>query len=179
MGATFELIADSALQAEDPHDYPECHVCGTAGVPVYPCQGSLIGEGGPLDPSQDVYVACEACLKQGRVAHLGERRTDALIGRYAADPAAAKALLRRTPRIPFQMQGTDWPLCCGELAEFVGSPSSEEALIEAQAQGAFWNLGPASTDYDAREDGPPESLREVSLFRCRACETLFWVFQPS
>ena len=34
MGTVFDLIADRALQTEDPADYPDCQVCGAI-APVY------------------------------------------------------------------------------------------------------------------------------------------------
>jgi hypothetical protein len=180
MGRVFPLIADAALVAEDPAVYTECQVCGTRGVPVYAAQGYLTRGDGSADPSRDVYAACEACLKGGLVAHLHEYRTDPLIERFAADPAGQRALLRTTPRIPFQCSGDDWPLCCGQLAEFAGSPASLVELIQVQAAGSYWDLGKKRrADYDARRDGPPESWREVSLFRCLKCQRLYWVFQPS
>ncbi len=180
MGSIFPLIADDALQAEDAEYYTECQVCSTPRVPVYQCQGYLMRPDGTADESQDCYVACEGCLKQGRIVHIDEYRTDPLIERLAANTEAEKSLLRRTPRIPLQMQGSDWPLCCGKLAEFVGSPSSLQELVKMQADGRPWDLGPVTTPYyDARQDGPPESFREVSLFRCVMCGRLYWTFQPT
>lgn len=180
MGTIFPLIADDALQAASDEYYTECQVCSTPGVPVYPCQGNLACLDGTADASQDVYVACQQCLQAGRVVHIDEYRTDPIVEQFAKNPEVEKTLLRRTPRIPFQINGTDWPLCCGKLAEFVASPSSLEELVEMQARGVPWDLGPVAPPwYDARQDGPPESLREVSLFRCVVCGCLYWTFQYS
>lgn len=178
MGTIFPLIADDVLRAEDAGYYTECQVCSTPCVPVYPCQGYLARLDGTADKSQDRCIAC--CLKQGPIVHIDEYTTDPLIERFAANPGVEKSLLRRTPRIPLQQQGSDWPLCCGKLAEFVGSPSSLEELVKMQADGTPWELGPVTTPYyDARQDGPPESFREVSLFRCVMCGCLYWTFQPT
>jgi hypothetical protein len=93
---------------------------------------------------------------------------------------AEKARLRATPRIPLQMQGTDWPLCCGRLTEFIGSPLNLEELILVQADGVFWDRRPdSSLIYDARIDGPPESFDEVSVFHCLICGKKYWIFQPT
>jgi hypothetical protein len=147
---------------------------------VYPCQGYLARTDGTADEGQDVYVACESCLKQGRVVHIDEYRTNPLIEQFAENSEAEKRLLRTTPRIPLHMQGADWPLCCGTLTEFVGVPSSMEELILVQERGAPWDLGPVnSLYYDARKDGPPESFREVSVFRCFLCGRQYWTFQPT
>jgi hypothetical protein len=179
MGTIFRLIADGALQPADPDYYTECQVCGRPRVPVYPCQGYLARQDGTAEESNDVYVACEDCLKQRRVVHIDEYRTDPLIERFAQDPEAEKRLLRATPRIPLHMQGNDWPLCCGTLTEFTGSPQSLEELIRAQNTCTSWDRGPTDFNYDARQDGPPESFREVAVFRCFACGRQYWTFQPT
>jgi hypothetical protein len=78
------------------------------------------------------------------------------------------------------MQGTDWPLCCGRLTEYVGSPLNLEELIRVQADVVSWDSGPESSmSYDARNDGPPESFEEVAVFRCLVCEEQYWTFQPT
>jgi hypothetical protein len=180
MGTIFRLIADEALQPEDADYYTECQVCSKPAVPVYPCQGYLVRTDGTADKVRDVYAACADCLKEGRVSHIDEYRTDPLIERFAENPEAEKRSLRMTPRIPVQMQGGDWPLCCGTLTEFVGSPASLEELIRVQESGTPWDLGPVTLlYYDARQDGPPESFREVSVFRCFVCGRKHWTFQPT
>lgn len=180
MGGIFRLISDDALEVEDARYYTECQVCRKLEVPLYRCQGYLAREDGTPDPFQDVYVACEDCLRHGRVVHIDEYRTDPLIERFARDPQTEKQSLRMTPRIPLQTQGTDWPLCCGVLTEFVGSPCSVEDLFRVQDDGTPWDLGPVESPYyDVRRDGPPESLREVSCFRCFVCGRLHWTFQPT
>jgi hypothetical protein len=179
MGTIFRLIADEALEPADPGYYTECQVCGRPRIPVYPCQGYLARQDGTADQSYDLYVACEDCLKQGRVVHIDEYRTDPLIDQFAQDPEAEKRFLRATPRIPLQFHGTDWPVCCGTLTEFAGSPTSLEELVRVQSVGTSWDLGPADLNYDARRDGPPESWRDVAVFRCIACGRQYWTFQPT
>ncbi|HEY2883529.1 MAG TPA: hypothetical protein VGJ15_13875, partial [Pirellulales bacterium] len=180
MGTVFPLIADNALQPADAKYYLECQVCRDRNVPVYPCQGRVCQQDGSAELRCEVYVACEHCLKQGRIIHIGERRTDPVIEKFAKDPVAEKARLRATPRIPLQMQGTDWPLCCGRLTEFIGSPLNLEELILVQADGVFWDRRPdSSLIYDARIDGPPESFDEVSVFHCLICGKKYWIFQPT
>jgi hypothetical protein len=180
MGTVFRLIADNALQPEDADHYTECQVCRKPGVPVYQCQGHLARPDGTADESQDVYVACENCLKQRRIVHLDEYRTDPLIERFADNPEAEKRSLRMTPRVPLHMQGGDWPLCCGTLTEFIGSPACLEELVSVQQSGMPWDLGPVNgLGYDAAQDGLPESFREVSVFRCFVCGCQHWTFQPT
>ena len=177
MGSHFELIADDALVPLDDH-YTECQVCRTTGVPLYPAQGSLVNEDGSIDESRDAYAVCETCLKKGRIAHTSEWQTDSVIERFASDPVAAKALLRTTPRIPVMLQSQDWPLCCGQLTEFTGVPTEDEGLTELLRPLTPWCGEPIDQETLAakpwlvrnfEEDGPPESLHEISLFVCRSC----------
>ena len=180
MGTVFRLIADEVLEPADAGYYTECQACGKPQVPVYLCQGYMACPDGSADKARDVYAACEKCLKQGCIVNIDEYRMDPLIERYAEDPEAEKRSLRMTPRIPLHMQGGDWPLCCGTLTEFVGSPSSLEELVHVQEAGTPWDLGPDNLmQYDARRDGPPESFREVSVFQCFVCDRQHWTFQPT
>lgn len=180
MGTIFPLIEDSALRAEDADYYTECQVCSKRAVSVYPCQGYLVAANGEPDKIEDRYVACAPCLKLGRVAHIDEHDTDPVLDAHAKRPAEAKMQLRSTPRVPCFVQGTDWPLCCGELTIFIGSPNTLQELIAAQTEGSEWRRGEvrqSKHSYQAAIYGPPESLRNVSLFRCERCNRLLWVFQ--
>jgi hypothetical protein len=176
MGNRFELIADDALVPLD--DYEKCQVCFRTGVPLYEAQGRIVNQDGSVDESKDVYAVCESCLKTGRVAHTSEWQTDRVIERFASDPQAAKALLRRTPRIPLMLQQADWPLCCGQLTEFTGVPKEDEGLANLLSPLIPWINGPIDQETvkekpwlvrDFEQDGPPESLDEISIFVCRSC----------
>ena len=177
MGKVFELIADSALVAEDAAQYTECHVCSRPGVPVYPAQGELIRPDGTVDETYDIYVACEECLKAGRVRHVDEWATDPVIEQFARDTEREKALLRATPRCPTYVQPTDWPLCCGALTEYTGEPSVEQARA-LDRSGQFWHHGPQRFEVPAAELVPSENLPVlggVSSFRCRNCAKQYWI----
>ena len=175
MGKIFKLIADEALHAEDASFYTKCQACNEAGVPVYTCHGKLIDI-----PNSDVYAACCDCLNQRRIKHIDECFMDKLIDEYSDNPEEEKNTLRMTPRIPMHMQGTDWPLCCGKLTEFTGSPKDIKELIEIQKRSIFWERKPNPQEGClAEEDGSPEVFDEVSEFRCFNCAKHYWVFQPT
>jgi hypothetical protein len=178
MGTRFELIADSALEYLDDY-YKKCQVCGAQAVPLFECQGSVISDVGTSDPPKDVYAVCEACVKQGRVARTCEFQTDAVIEKFATDPKAAKELLRRTPPIPVMLQHQDWPICCGQLTEFMGVPDSYEESISIPDDYQFWEAGFRDWKEDWGDDFTlePESLDEVSKFRCRSCGRKIFTWQ--
>lgn len=55
--------------------------------------------------------------------------------------------LRRTPRVPLFWRRDDWPLCCGDFAEYIGAP-----------------------DIEPMTDG-------LSVFRCATCSRVYEVIQ--
>jgi uncharacterized protein CbrC (UPF0167 family) len=188
MGRVFRYIADAALKPLTGHGRT-CQVCDARGVDVYNAHGNILLPGGK--EGEDCYAACAACLRAGRVIHIGESETDrsirAYVRKYLRDGSAAKRkrledtlrdALRRTPRIPLFVQGDDWPLCCGDLTEFTGSPRGLRALIRLSKSAVYWEKRPLEDhDYDFEEDGPPEDWSDVSAFRCLHCDKQYWVFQ--
>jgi uncharacterized protein CbrC (UPF0167 family) len=177
MGSIFPLIADDALRVEDAEYYIQCHVCSTEGVPLYHADGCVIDDSGEADEDNEVYAVCERCIKAGRVEHASEYVTDEVLEKHAENPDTAKALLRATPRIPLFLQDDDWAICCGQLAEFVGIPTSLDDLIELEETAQPWNHGPTSYQRDFANTGPPESFREISVFCCVKCQKRLYVDQ--
>lgn len=180
MGAIFELIADRALQTEDPADYPDCQACGAI-APVYVCQGSVVPKPGESAAARDVYVACADCIRAGRVEQDVQHQIEAGARRHAARPDEAFALLQRTPPLPHFIQEFDWPYCCGGPAELTGDPTPEEAA-ELDRSGRYWQRGPRSPSTPASDVVSRERLAVfggVSAFRCRDCGTAWWTFQFS
>lgn len=177
MGSNFPLIADDALRFEDAEYFKQCQVCSAEGVPQYYADRCIIDDSGEADEDNEVYAVCEPCIKAGRVEHSGEYITDEVLKKHAANPVAAKALLRATPRIPLFLQGDDWAICCGELAEFVGNPTSLDELIELERTAQPWEQSPTSYQRDFANTGPPESFREISIFRCVKCQKRLYVDQ--
>lgn len=160
-------------------------------------RGRPVSRGERSQPSADGesrYAACKACLLAGRVAHIGEWSTDEVIAGYVTEylkgrpaverrklEASLRGALRRTPRVPLFLQYDDWPLCCGDLTEFTGSPKNWPAMRRLRKAGRYWERG-VSSFYDGfggteRIRCCTESPREVSRFRCLACGTIYWTFQ--
>jgi hypothetical protein len=175
MGSIFELIADKALKAEELAD--ECDVCAKSGIPCYPCRAMVVRPDGTADMAQTVDSVCEACFKAGRIAHYGDFDLNLEIDDHASNPEAAKLLLRKTPRLQKFVQGPQWPLCCGHLTEYTGTPTLAEAQ-ELDASGRFWNGGVAQ---------PPRSAAKIiasqrdqgtlSAYHCHRCKKKYWIFQ--
>jgi uncharacterized protein CbrC (UPF0167 family) len=188
MGKVFRYIADAALKSEKGYQRT-CQVCEARGVDVFNAHGNVLLPTGK--EGEDCYVACAACLRGGRVIHIGEWETDKLIKAYVRkylpkSPAVKRkkleetlrAALRRTPRVPSFAQGDDWPMCCGDLTEFTGSPRSLRELIRLSRSAVYWEQRARDDhDYDFEEDGQPESWSDVSVFRCLHCDKRYWVFQ--
>src|SRR5262245_32328251 len=151
MGSIFPYVADEALRAYNPAVYANCQVCEKAGGRVFTAQGTALLPDGRY---RDVYVACAECLRAGRIKQVDESTTDALIAAYVqrylkdATPDTLRRLeselkdrLRRTPHDAPQAQRTDWPLCCGDLTEYTGSPQKRTEW-EALTRTAFgWRRG--------------------------------------
>jgi hypothetical protein len=209
MGSIFPAIADEALTPMDPDSYPQCHVCARGELTVFTSHGTVTRADGSRD---DVYVACADCLRAGKVEQIDEWSTDPVITEYAkrcagaANEAAARALetrlkdkLRRTPHLAPQAQRTDWPLCCGDITEYTGSPE-KRAEWELLTRSAFgWRRGEVLQPAPSEEDEPDEewpdwhpwlegfiprdngdglpSLGGFATFRCIACGRCFWTFQ--
>jgi len=179
MGSIFELIADKALIVDEQTD--ECDVCSKSGVPCYPCRAMIVRADGTADMAQTVDAVCEACFKAGRVAHYGDFDLNLEIDDHATDPEAAKKLLRQTPRCQKFVQTAQWPLCCGHLTEYTGTPSVAEAR-ELDRGGHFWNgkvtapPGSAAAIITAAERLQDSAM---SAYRCQRCSKRYWIFQSS
>lgn len=82
---------------------------------------------------------------------------------------------RRTPTYPLFLQDEDWPWCCGDFCEYLGSPTSVEESIRIGREMQYWGgdfqqlYGPMTLE--------PESLHEVCIFRCLTCEQQVFTWQ--
>jgi hypothetical protein len=82
-----------------------------------------------------------------------------------------------TPRIPEFINDTDWPFCCGDLAEFIGQPISQEQCVSFCRTHHFWE-GAEEAEWDNRDPlEPPLELYEFNFFACLACPKKYWVWQ--
>jgi hypothetical protein len=179
MGTTFRYIADAALRGMDEG---ECHHCGRTVSPLFYYSGVIVDPNLSSDPDlareePRVDEACGPCILSGNL-----RKDAYIVGiatrqlrQFGADVPSMLEGLHRTPEVPLFLQGFDWPVCCGEWCEFTGTPQSYEESVQVPPTRTLWRYGPATWDYGF--DLEPESLREVSLFRCLRCPNLYFVWQ--
>jgi hypothetical protein len=193
MGQVFPLIADEALEPLDTDAYPRCQVCGRA-APVYVTFGRALSA--KTNKRDKVYAACESCFKQGKLEQVrptlpvAQAVGEYLQGHYKRKSAAWLAAkqkemldaLDHTPcSLPPCRQEIDWPLCCGELTEYVGCPAGREELRELEDMRA-WNfrLNERSVEEGISFAGcPDELLTDAAVFRCEKCSQHYLIFQPS
>ena len=153
MGQAFRYVADASLDAHRHRDLP-CPLCGGT-AEVYPFYAEP--EGGYITE------ACRQCIRsmplnrivnweseKRAVGHLREVAPALPAAELAGRLAAMCEELRRTPRVPQFVQNDEWPLCCGDFAEYDGRPGLPEG----------W-----------------DGLGGLSLFRCPRCEQEFEVLQ--
>lgn len=180
MGSTFKYISDAALREEDRSYFTECQACGKKGVPVFKANGFLLKADGTYDdddPDAEVYVACSDCILNGRIARFGEWEMDDFLNDNYENWQELRHALRRTPQIPLMMQRDDWVICCGDLCEFIGVPQDVKDLIRFTSTATFWDRGSSDFARNFQNDGPPESLREISEFQCLHCRRMYWTDQ--
>lgn len=114
--------------------------------------------------------------KAGRIEHVDEYYLNDFIAKLVSHPDAALKLMRQTPRCPNFLQDTDWPICCGELTEYTGEPSRDEAE-ELDRSGQYWYRGKSTFDSPVVDLIPSPVLSGVSAFRCQSCAKRYWIFQ--
>lgn len=176
MGSIFPHVADEALR---PGREGPCPRCG-AGGRLYPYAGKVVRyPAGREADDPRVCDLCAACILGGDVErHVTPEMRQAVL-RHAADKEQALRALHRLPEAPVFMQDFDWPLCCGDFCEFIGSPADEDELLEIQRTCAAWQHGPDGYARNFAADGMPESLDEISVFSCGSCGKRHYVDQFS
>lgn len=184
MGTQFELISDDSLIESTYTD--ECSFCGRNDVPIFDVTGFKIEPGKYIfedipkemaDTEMD--CACKDCLTNGRVKLFSEWEVESVLQEYCADPKRELMRLRATPSIPLFLQGYDWAVCCGELCEFKGVPSTYDESIEIPDHYQFWDKGPRDwkTFWSFEFTLEPESLDEISKFACKKCQKRWFIWQ--
>ena len=177
MGKTFCYIADDAMF---PCDGEECHLCETEESPLYLYFGEIIHPEHAANPQlareePEISELCAECILSGHVRRNADVRIQKTINRFAKDKQAAWEAFHRTPDIPLFLQYTDWPMCCGDWCEFVGVPSSYDESKVVPDNYHYWEDSPKAwkSDFELM----PETLREISLFRCLDCEEKLFTWQ--
>ena len=174
MGRTFRFIHDDSMF---PCGGTVCHFCESDKTPVYTYNGVIVHPDRAANPvlargEPEVSELCADCILSDHVRKDIENRIQKTINRFANDKSAALDAFHRTPDIPLFLQYQDWPMCCGEWCEFVGVPSSYDESKVVPDEHRFWEH--ESRDWQADYNLMPESLREISLFKCLNCEKQFF-----
>ncbi len=169
MGSVFRQVADVAMY---PCGGEQCHHCERTGVPVYRYWGEILDPALAHDP---VLAAEEPEVHNVRKSNYRVGLVTPTVARFAADRERAMVEYHQLPDIPLFLQREDWPMCCGEWCEFVGVPGSYEESSGVPASHSYWERGPAAWRFT--DQLLPESLREVSLFRCVRCNQPWFTWQ--
>ncbi|MFO0799099.1 MAG: hypothetical protein U0804_16650 [Gemmataceae bacterium] len=177
----FLHVADGAMY---PCGGDSCHHCERSDVPVYGFDGEIVNPDLAKNPAlaadePQVSELCASCILGGNVRKSAYRIREItpIVTRWAADPVRAIEEYHRTPDIPLLMQRYDWPMCCGGWCEFVGTPDTRDVSRQVPHGFRYWERGPV--EWHFRYELLPESLREVSLFRCALCGGGWFVWQPT
>ena len=177
LGSVFNYIDDAAMF---PCGGTQCHHCETETAPIFNFDGEIVNPDLAANPQlardePEVSELCADCILGGNIRKYITPEIQKTINRFAADAAAAKAAYCRTPTIPLFLQYPDWPICCGDWVEFLGYPSTVEESESVPQRFLYWEreLRDWTSDYALR----PESLREVSLFRCKTCDRQQFTWQ--
>ena len=177
MGSLFTYIDDSALF---PCGGTQCHHCETDSTPIFHFDGEIIAPDLAANPQlardePEVSELCSNCILGGNVRKDINPETQKTINRFANDTDAALAAFGRTPNIPLFLQYTDWPMCCGDWAEYIGYPQTDDESELVPQNFHYWEREPREwkSEYRLR----PESVREVSLFRCASCDRQLFTWQ--
>jgi hypothetical protein len=179
MGTLFRYVADDAIRK---CSGSVCHHCEKTDIPLFSFYGTIIDPELAADPEiareePEVDELCAQCILSGNIARASTARTDKTIDSLSADPEYSRRELNKIPECPLILQHFDWPMCCGEWCEFTGSPGTLGELVALQKNAGFWDGGVVSSAPDFERDGAPESLREVSGFRCFECGRCYYIHQ--
>ena len=182
MGKIFKSVADAALRSVDGEI---CQQCERPQVPAYRYTGEIIDPRKAADTQlaeeePEVHYLCADCIHGGNVQRTDTWAVEHTIQRFAADPQKAWREFHLLPDAPLFLQGKlDWPFCCNTWYEFVACPTSLQVLFAVQQSHQYWENGPAAKPRDFHSGGPPESMREISLFACASCTNRYYTDQYS
>lgn len=166
MGKLFTYIADNALR---PYEYSNCWVCNREAITAYEYHGSLL-QGESIE--EEIDAVCADCLPRNCFKWINESELPQII----RESNELLNKLRQTPQIPMMVSSNDWAVCCDDLCEFIGSPDSEE-LLEISKAAIYWEKGVGKQGRNFTKFGLPESLEEISLFKCLVCQQRYWIDQ--
>ena len=184
IGTVFRYIADAVVAERG--QCKRCQVCGTEDARVFDAFGTTLGSDGPSD---EVEIVCAKCLHAERLLHEDEQvvknAVEKWIGQHCADedrPTKKQirkhlwSAFRQTPCMPRQNMNIDWPICCRDLAEYLGEPDDGDACLAFCREAIFWSWGDTSKldDHAQIDLNPGIDLFEFQHFQCLHCDSKFW-----
>lgn len=177
MGTTFRFIHEDAMF---PCGGTVCHFCESDESPIYNYNGVILNPDQAANPdlakgAPEISELCAKCILGENVEKDIAPRIQKTINRFANDKQASLQEFHRTPDIPLFFHYQDWPMCCGQWCEFVGVPTSYEESKGVPQSWNYWEHEPRA--WEADYELMPESLREISLFRCISCERPHFTWQ--
>ena len=189
MGRLFKYISDELIDNHD--EEGECPVCGReAKLFDMDCAPNA----DEWDVNEDrVDEMCADCIRRIPLRKLSPREPERLAqqiinqkypkGSLSGQQRQEKWVglcdeFRRTPEIALFLQGEDWPSCCGDFVELIGSPETEEEAIRIGREMDYWDHRPASfTELYGDMTLEPEDLEEINIFRCLSCDKKVFIWQ--
>lgn len=182
MGTVFKHVADAALRSVA-HEI--CQQCERPEVPVYGYAGTLVdpylaANVALAQEEPEVCYLCASCIQGGNVRRSNRHDVAQTVQSLAKDPENAWQAFNQLPSIPLFLQGCfDWPFCCDSWCEFRGSPLNFPHLLATQRSHQYWEKGIGKRPRPLATQGPPESLREISVFACTSCPACYYTDQFS
>ncbi|MGB7324150.1 MAG: CbrC family protein [Rubripirellula sp.] len=183
MGKLFKYINDNCLIQSEEGD---CHYCKRPNVPSFDYNGVILNAEHAANPDlarsdPDIFAACADCIDSGNIAkHNYELNEIRRCFRHLSGHVDVESAVERynlIPHIPLMLQNDDWPFCCDEWCEFHGNPSTESNIKSLLEEHEDWDFGPS--DFQYADSLTPESLREISLFRCFDCGKSYFIWQST
>lgn len=181
MGALFRHIADDALIPIEAYQSMMFHCCERTDVPLYDYFGKIVDPEFAKSPEmakdEDVDELCADCILSGNVRKHNLDLIERTANRLAENPEKAIEAFHLFPQIPLFLQDQDWPTCCDDWCEYIGSPEDYDASVAIPDQSIFWDNGVKK--WQLPHSLEPESLLEVNVFRCFSCAKTYFTWQST
>jgi len=185
VGSLFRFISDDIAETVKTGECPSC----AQTHPLFPIEATIDSDEWTYS-SKCVGSLCALCIRRLPLRNFAWREGERIIqhivnGHYAkgtlngAERVSKLVSLcdeyRRTPTFPLFPQDEDWPFCCGSFCEYLGVPGTYDESIRIGHEVECWegNFQELYGDMTLQ----PESLNEVCLFRCLACEKRVFTWQ--
>jgi len=167
MGSIFSLITDEALDICEYKDY-HCDLCSSKPAFSHCVETKYEGE------DREVDFLCASCIKLEDSKQITDEWEFSLS--LCQNSNSSKLELEHTPKLPCFIQEIDWPVCCGELCEFEGVPSSSDTEQIPKLR-RFWFHGVKNYNKEYGCSLKSEFLKDIGFFRCNICSSKYFTFQ--